>query len=267
MDRQLVGSYTAKGGFDNEFDIVKKFNMFRSDHEAKQWLGMMGYVVEKISYLEATHIPTRINREKAISLGISANQFDNDVKYKKADIQVRLSIVVDNIVFTENLSLKKTNITAGYNQVDKRTVGTYSKMWNIPEPVCLTLRQFTGEVKPQLRSSIRDSRRLYLDEIETSRVQELIRFFESNLSLIVSDVLRGRGALSAGWMLVTCHSAEAVTWALRDMNYACNFFSQGGIAVSDRGNLKLGKITMQRKGGTPDPESLQFKIDPRELFG
>ncbi len=38
------------------------------------------------------------------------------------------------------------------------------------------------------------------------------------------------------------------------------------IPEPEKGSLYIGKITMQRKGGTPDPESLQFKISPNSLF-
>jgi len=46
----------------------------------------------------------------------------------------------------------------------------------------------------------------------------------------------------------------------------CNFYSQGEVGMSPRGSLKIGRVTMQRKGGTPDPTSLQFKINPLALF-
>jgi hypothetical protein len=45
-----------------------------------------------------------------------------------------------------------------------------------------------------------------------------------------------------------------------------NFFGQGSVMLSPRGSLYIGRITMQRKGGTPDPTKLQFKINPCELF-
>lgn len=55
-------------------------------------------------------------------------------------------------------------------------------------------------------------------------------------------------------------------WILKYINNTCNFFSQGDVKISPRGSLRIGRITMQRKGGTPDPTSLQFKINPLELF-
>jgi hypothetical protein len=47
---------------------------------------------------------------------------------------------------------------------------------------------------------------------------------------------------------------------------AMNFFGRGEICISPRGSLYIGKITMQRKSGTPDPTKLQFKIKPCQLF-
>ena len=56
------------------------------------------------------------------------------MKYRddKADIQIRVLIQIDNTLHVENISLKslkKANKTAGFNQVDKRAVLTYQKVW------------------------------------------------------------------------------------------------------------------------------------------
>ena len=42
------GSKTAKGGFKTEKDIVRKFNNWRKDENAQQWLMIMGYDLKKI---------------------------------------------------------------------------------------------------------------------------------------------------------------------------------------------------------------------------
>lgn len=69
-------------------------------------------------------------------------------------------------------------------------------------------------------------------------------------------------------MLVTRYNKEedATTWILKDINTAMNFFGCGEVELSPLGSLRIGRIIMQRKGGTPDPEKLQFKIRPCELF-
>ena len=52
------------------------------------------------------------------------------------------------------------------------------------------------------------------------------------------------------------------------MNEAINFYG-GEISLTKQGNLRLGKITIQRKGGDGGRESakmLQFKLNPSEIF-
>ncbi|MFZ6017116.1 MAG: hypothetical protein ACOYU0_05825 [Nitrospirota bacterium] len=55
-----LGSQTAKGGFANEKIICKKFNNWKNDSEAQQWLKIMGYDTKEINSVGAIHIPTRI---------------------------------------------------------------------------------------------------------------------------------------------------------------------------------------------------------------
>lgn len=105
--RQVVGSYTAKGGFENEADIVLKFDNYKNDIEAQQWLQIMGYDYEKIKELTVTQIPPRISKDTAISFGVTETNLEETTTFKKADIQVRLEIIIDNIYHIENLSLKK----------------------------------------------------------------------------------------------------------------------------------------------------------------
>ncbi len=146
-------------------------------------------------------------------------------------------------------------------------------MWNFDENISLILKKFTGEILPNRYLSqdkltcIKDERRLFLHELSKKEQNLLITFFENHKSLIVSDILRGRGSLSADWMLVTQNFDENNKgWAIQNMNKVCDFYAQGKVQLSPRGSLKIGKITMQRKGGTPDPTSLQFKINPLEVF-
>jgi hypothetical protein len=70
-------------------------------------------------------------------------------------------------------------------------------------------------------------------------------------------------------MLVTRQdtiNSNQIDWTLKDINSVCNFFAQGEVKISPKGSLSIGKVTMQRKGGIPDPTSLQFKINFLQLF-
>ncbi|MCH4896229.1 type II restriction endonuclease [Marinilabiliaceae bacterium JC040] len=268
--RQLIGSQTARGGFENEEDITLKFNNYKTDREAQEWLSIMGYDYKRIKSLNAIAIPVRISRIKAIELGATEELIDNTIKFKKADIQVLLDIFVDNVLYRENLSLKKSNTNANFNQIDKRRVDTYQEMWGFNDKIAETLKKFTGEIIPndEEKIDLRDKRRWYLDELNTDDVQELIAFFRYNKVQIFNDILKGRGALAAEWFLVTRKNNETghIDWILRDINSVTNFFSQGEVEISSRGGLKIGRIKVQRKGGTPDPQSLQFKMSPLDLF-
>ncbi len=48
IDKVKLGSKTAKDGFRNEQHIADKFNNWQSDDEAKEWLKIMGYTLERI---------------------------------------------------------------------------------------------------------------------------------------------------------------------------------------------------------------------------
>jgi len=273
MNKQEIGSMTAKGGFINETDICNKFIDYKNDYEAKTWLLIMGYNPTKIQKISAVQIPVRINLKKAISLGVSKEKYNETIKFKKADIQVRVEIIIDDIIHIENISLKKSNNSAGFNQVDKRAVLTYQQTWKFNDDIAKWLRLFTGDILPKEILSkkelqnIKDPRRLFLNEIPLKKLNDIIQFFQNNKSLIISDILRGRGGLSAEWFIVTRKNNDnSIDWILKDINNVCNFYSQGDVKISPRGSLKIGRVTMQRKGGTPDPTSLQFKINPLALF-
>jgi len=233
----------------------------------------MGYDFCKIQKLSAYQIPSRINLDTALSLGVSKEKYEETIRFKKADIQIRVEIVITDILYIENISLKKADKSAGFNQVDKRPVLTYQKIWNFSDDIAKWLRLFTGDIVPgeilfakQLTKK-REQRRLFFDEIPEEKLQNIITFFESNKTLVISDILRGRAGLSAEWFLITRkHGNNSLDWVLADINNVCNFYSQGEVKISPKGSLKIGRVTMQRKGGTPDPTSLQFKINPLELF-
>jgi len=272
------GSKTAKGGFANEKAIREKFNNWKNDEDAKLWLKIMGYDSDKIDYVKAIQIPTRIKKADIRKFGFSEEEYEELMHFKKTDVQVqiRLLIRVNNALKVENLSLKKANSDADYNQVDKRWVDSYKEMWHFDDEIALALKLFTGEIPPSTHremlkvsiSQLRDKRRVFLTELRDDIVQKIISFFTKNKILVVSDILKGRGGFAADWMLVTRYNKkdDTTTWILKDINTAMNFFGKGDVKVSPRGSLYIGRITMQRKGGTPDPTKLQFKIKPCDLF-
>jgi len=193
------------------------------------------------------------------------------MKFKKTDVQVQIKLVIkiNNALRIENLSLKKANSDADYNQIDKRWVDSYREMWHFGDEIATALKLFTGEIKPSLHpemlkidvSQLRDPRRVFLTELKDEIVHEIISFFTANKILVVSDVLKGRGGFAADWILVTRYNKidDTTTWILKDINTAMNFFGRGEVKVSPRGSLYIGKITMQRKEELPIPLNYSLK--------
>jgi len=269
------GSRTAKGGFASEREVVRKFKNWRLDKEAQEWLKIMGYPLEKIQDLRVFHIPTKLNEEKRKLFGLENNE---DIEFKKADVQIRLLIKIDCIWKVENISIKKIS-SGDYNQVDKRNVDNYKIIWGFDDDTSISLKLFTGEIIPCKFNRyeefinvpcdrLRDKRRVFLDELKKNKLEKIIKFFTDNKHLVVADVLRGRGALSADWFMVLKYNKdEDITkWALVEINIAINIYCRGKVCLTKKGSLKIGEVIMQRKGGTPDPTKLQFKIKPSLVF-
>jgi hypothetical protein len=237
-----LGSKTAKRGFANEDEIAAKFNNWRSDTEAGTWLSFMGHKPDAVVSVSATK-----------------------PHGEKADIQVRVRTGAGEKI--EGISIKLVSTEQGFNQVDKRWLRQYAAKWRMPADVHAALRLFTGEVKPNKPS--RNPERMFLNELAVDHQKRILDFFTANKSEIVSDLFRGDGEFSAGWMMVALKSTVKPRWVLRRIDYTIKYFSEGPIEITKAGNLKIGRITMQRKGGDGGRETanmLQFKVNPALLF-
>jgi len=243
-----LGSKTAKAGFSNEKDVINRFNDWKNDKIAQEWLSAMNYKVDDIEYVKASKV---------------RGQY-------KADIQVRITITIKLKLQedVQNLQVKLVSNPQGFNQIDKRKIDKYVELWNIPKDITQILKLFTGEIALTKKDS-RDPRRMFLDEMSQSDQDKLIKFIKENKILIVSDLLKGRGEFSADWTLVILKLNGESKWILKSINHVMNVFGSGDIRITREGSLKIGKIGMQRKGGDGGRESakmLQFKINPVELF-
>lgn len=105
MDLIERGSQTAKDGFKNERDIVEKFNNWKKDETAQEWLKIMGYNLNEIEFVEAIIISGH-----------------------KTDVQVQVRIKLKKAIDVENLQVKLVSNPRGFNQIDKRKVDKYVEM-------------------------------------------------------------------------------------------------------------------------------------------
>jgi len=239
------GSQTARDGFRNEDDIVEKFNDWKKDKEAQEWLILMKYKISEIEYVEAVKISGY-----------------------KTDVQVQVTIKLKKAIDAENLQVKLVSNPKGFNQIDKRKVDKYTEMWNISQNIVSILKRYTGEEKPNIAKP-KDKRRMFANEFSKTEQKTMLKWLKKNQSLIVSDILKGQGKFAAEWMLVAQKINKNARWILKPMNFCLNYFGNGEIEITTRGNFKIGRITMQRKGGDGGRETakmLQFKINPAELF-
>ena len=237
-----LGSRTAKDGFRNEDEIRDKFNAWKTDKDAKAWLKAMDYKLQDIIEVKA----------------IKPHGY-------KADVEVTITARTGKSV--ERLSIKLVSSENGFNQIDKRWLDTYAKMWEMPDDVVKPLKYFVGELRPY--KSGRHKERMYLNELSKESRKAVLDFFQKHKKEIVSDLLSGDGEHSANWFMVTFKAYKEPRWLIRSSTDAADFFGEGEVVMTRAGNLKIGRIGMQRKGGDNGRKTarmLQFKINPVQLF-
>ena len=248
MNLVKKGSKTAKNGFKNEDIVVEKFNNWKKDKDAQAWLAIMNHQISKIEYVKAIRLSSNIGY--------------------KTDVQVQVTIKLKEAIDVENLQVKLVSNPKGFNQIDKHWIDKYVEMWNIPENITSILKRYTGEEKPTIKKP-KDKRRMFANEFSETELKSILKWLKKNQSLIVSDILKGRGKFAAEWMLVILNINNNSNWVLKPMNYCMNYFGNGEVGITSRGSFRIGKITMQRKGGDGGRKTanmLQFKINPAELF-
>lgn len=238
-----LGSRTAKNGFQNEKDIQEKFNNWETDSDARAWLRSMKYNLADIQAVRAVR-PSG----------------------EKADVEVFIKTKAGET--KEGISIKLVSGPNGFNQIDKRWLSHYVKMWKMPAVVEAALKSFVGEAPPDRPS--REKSRMFLDELDPASKKAVVDYFSADRERILHDLFAGDGPHAAKWFMVAQKSVDDSRWILKTDKEAVQFFGEGKVEITSRGNLKIGRVTMQRKGGDAGRDTakmLQFKINPALLFG
>jgi len=236
------GSRIARGGFRNEDEIRDKFNNWKTDKEARAWLKAMNYKLGTIEEVAAIK-----------------------PHGQKADVKVTITTKSGETV--EGISVKLVSTSNGFNQIDKRWLASYAKMWNMPPDVVTAMKLYLGETPPN--ASSRKPERMYLNELTPAARTAVTEFFARRKDRIVSDLLAGEGQRSAEWFMVTFRNRESPRWRIRSLADTIEFYAEGPVTMTRAGNLKIGRVSMQRKGGDNGRKTakmLQFKINPVHLF-
>lgn len=251
----MSGSEIAKGGFANEQEVADKFNNWVNDEDAQKWLKIMMYDLDEVVDVHAEKIGQR--------------GYKSDI-----NVAINVSIVKKNkntmLTCVENIQVKLVTGTSGFNQVEKRKVDQYLEKWHIPPNVAELLKLYDGELPP--RANSRHKKRMFINEFSDKEQKELLDFFQSHIVMIVSDVIRGRGRFAAEWTLVVnkYNNGDVCKWVLISINEAIGYYlGDCKASITNTGNMRLGNITLQRKGGDNGADSanmLQFKSNPLILF-
>ncbi len=246
---RMSGHDIAVGGFKNEQDVCNKLNNWKKDKDAQEWLGLMMYDLSEIEYVRAEKI---------------------GMKGYKSDVNVIISVTIakKKLTSVENIQVKLVSNSQGFNQVDKRKVDKYIKNWHISDDLAKLLMYYDGELKPY-REGTRQENRMFFDEFTEEEQKKILDFFQKNLIMIISDVIRGRGRFAAEWTLVI-NTSDGYKWKLLAVNEAIGIYAGDMKAeYTKQGNIRLGNIKLQRKGGDNGADTanmLQFKSNPMILF-
>jgi hypothetical protein len=265
------GSATARGGFANEKQIANAFNAGNS--LAKKCFAYLK--IADTAKVTARTIPSPLGvacLKEILKLASdpTPDQVKTIKKQQKAD--VRLTVHHEHHTEAINLTLKRAG-KADFNQVDRRSVSTYQDLWGFDDEIQLWLRLFTGAVST-------DEFNRWSEGLETKPTQKrvgfrhlpdhaklkVIDFFSANKQRIVSDVVRGNGLLAADYMIVTQYTVKKTQIHLCPIDNVVRHLSSGAVQAGPQTTLLLGKLTIKRKGGKPDPDSLQFMMKPSDVF-
>lgn len=245
--------------------ICQLINEYQKEDTVKSWLTNMGYAIDHIDFLEGVQTDLRIKREDFKRLNVE-HEYDELMRYKKSDIQLRIIISPGSILKFENISL----LYKDYHDkkvVDKRDVETYKSMWGFNNELELWLKLYTGKLNPMDFtdkigiSKFRHQNRLSFDEMPKNIQDSFIQFFNNNRIIIASDLLKGRGGLSANWVICLLENSNEKKTIFLDINKVMNHFGAGEISTTESGALTIGGLVMEAS----EDKNLQFLISPQKL--
>lgn len=242
----ILGSATAKAGFQTEKDIVELLNQKPLAKHARELL---------------RHLDPNLADER--------NVCANTVARSKADIEIKVESNRGSLSHFP-CQVKLVSNDRGYNQIDKRWTEDYRQLWDMPLPVADALKLYSGDIKHGAQG-MRDERRLFADELDINQQNLILEFLSKNKMKIAQTVFKGTESPYAEWLIVVLAIAKQSNLNgtfVYPMDEVISFYFDEDPTITPKGNFKIGKVTLQRKGGDrgrPTANMLQFKIDPARI--
>lgn len=239
-ERKILGSETAKSGFKFEKVVETALLNFRKDSLGKDLLIETGINLENIKDIEK--LPKKNN--------------------EKSDVRVLIKLKNKDVIF--NISCKSYG-DASFNQIDKRPIDKYAEIFNFPAVVTVALKKFTGEINDGI------NKRKFFDQLLEEERKYILEYFRKISKEVIELLFIGNGSNKINWVVLRKkeNTNEKEKINILPISF-CIDWANGEVKESKihRGHIStfsIGKIKAQRKGGTPDPNSLQFKFSPGDL--
>jgi hypothetical protein len=183
------------------------------------------------------------------------------------------------------------DIKFDYNHVERNYVDFYAQKWSMPREVYVALKRFVGEVDVQGNPiSIEDlqkeaqllgtspgklskERKIPLSQMDDKTIESIKRFFSENKMKILKDVFINDENIEI--FIIVKRQKGMIYYYVLPTKDVLNIYSEGDVKVTSKGNLLIGRVTLQRKGGDHHTASgwvdtsasqLQFKIKPSECI-
>lgn len=252
--------------------------MSRGSETAKKGFRMEKYIAEVLNYWKTNKLGSALLENMKIDLRVieSVKAARDLPRTAKPDLSVKV-FLKNGKVIKHFISVKEAKKAFSFNHLYKAWVNSFSIEYGLPDQLRKVLKLYVGEISKNgvplpdghISGTEAKKRRLYLSNIADS--EALVKFFQTNKKKIVRNLLLGYGDFEADYLLVVLEdeTRSERLYVLVTDEQAVEFYGEGEVGLTSRGNLKIGRITLQRKGGNAGLSTanmLQFKISPASLL-
>lgn len=244
----MTGSETAKSGFHYETLLAEAISNTETDL-SRSVLLKLGLVLSDI---------------KNVKVEVPRSRY-------KTDLVIAITLQDDSIV-TKKLSIKKSQ--ANFNQLDRRSSEKMKKEFSLTEDEFRLLKFFCGDSKPPeySESKTKSHKRMFITEFTEIDQKVLLEMFEKIKIAYITSAFKGNRPEHEPDYMVTISTKKGDNTLSLDMIHiskmedAINtYLGDASVSISKKGSIKIGELTVQRKGGDGGKESandIQVKVRP-----